>query len=182
MISSSAADARPINCKSNVVPLAITRTNGPWTHTSDDSHIYQLSLVLATATMSFCCFVFFYCAGTYRRGLTCGAPTRRRWFSRLYSSSVSFNEKYVTSFIAKRQSPKTLKKKRSKIICVFLATPLNGGCNTPRDITALHAVPIEEVTGASLSSVSQGGKKKPSSQDWQQHLQQPPCCWRFSAP
>ena len=36
MISSSAADARPINCKSNVVPLAITRTNGPWTHTSDD--------------------------------------------------------------------------------------------------------------------------------------------------
>ena len=52
MISSSAADARPINCKSNVVPLAITRTNGPWTHTSDDSYIYQLSLVLATATKS----------------------------------------------------------------------------------------------------------------------------------
>ena len=46
MISSSAADARPINCKSNVVPLAIiTRTNGPWTHTSDDgSYIYQLHL------------------------------------------------------------------------------------------------------------------------------------------
>ena len=42
MISSSAADARPINCNSNVVPLAITRTNGPWTHTSDDSHIYHV--------------------------------------------------------------------------------------------------------------------------------------------
>ena len=52
MISASAADARPINCKSNVVPLAITRTNGPWTHTSDDSYIYQLPLVLATATIS----------------------------------------------------------------------------------------------------------------------------------
>ena len=53
MISSPpAADARPINCKSNVVPLAITRTNGPWTHTSDHSYIYQLSLVLATATIS----------------------------------------------------------------------------------------------------------------------------------
>ena len=53
MISSSAADARPINCKSNVMPLAITRTNGRWTHTSDDSYIYQLSLVLATATISY---------------------------------------------------------------------------------------------------------------------------------
>ena len=49
----SAADARPVNCKSNVVPLATTRTNGPWTHTSDDSYIYQLSLLLATAVVSF---------------------------------------------------------------------------------------------------------------------------------
>ena len=36
-----------------VVPLAITRTNGPWRHTSDDSYIYQLSLVSATAIVSF---------------------------------------------------------------------------------------------------------------------------------
>ena len=36
------------------VPLAITPTFSPWTHTSDDSYIYQLSLVLATATVSFC--------------------------------------------------------------------------------------------------------------------------------
>ena len=35
------------------VPLAITSTFSPWTHTSDDSYIYQLSLVLATATVSF---------------------------------------------------------------------------------------------------------------------------------
>ena len=32
------------------VPPAITPTFSPWTHTSDDSYIYQLSLVLATAT------------------------------------------------------------------------------------------------------------------------------------
>ena len=35
------------------VPHAITPTSSPWTHTSDDSYIYQLSLVLATATVSF---------------------------------------------------------------------------------------------------------------------------------
>ena len=36
------------------VPFAITPpTFSPWTHTSDDSYIYQLSLVLATATVSF---------------------------------------------------------------------------------------------------------------------------------
>ena len=34
------------------VPLAITRTNGPWTHTSGDSYIYQLSPVLATSIVS----------------------------------------------------------------------------------------------------------------------------------
>ena len=28
-------------------------SNGPWTHTSDDSYIYQLSLVLATVTISY---------------------------------------------------------------------------------------------------------------------------------
>ena len=35
------------------MPLAITPTFSPWTHTSDDSYIYQLSLVLATAIVSF---------------------------------------------------------------------------------------------------------------------------------
>ena len=37
------------------VTLAITPvpTFSPWTHTSDDSYIYQLSLVLATATVFF---------------------------------------------------------------------------------------------------------------------------------
>ena len=32
------------------MPLAITPTFRPCTHTSDDSYIYQLSLVVATAT------------------------------------------------------------------------------------------------------------------------------------
>ena len=35
------------------VALTITPTFSPWTHTSDDSYIYQLSLVLATATVSY---------------------------------------------------------------------------------------------------------------------------------
>ena len=35
-----------------VVPLVIARTNGPWTHTSDDSYVHQLSLGLATAIES----------------------------------------------------------------------------------------------------------------------------------
>ena len=35
------------------VPLAITPTFSPWTYTSDDSYIYQLSLVLTTATVSY---------------------------------------------------------------------------------------------------------------------------------
>ena len=35
------------------VPLAITPTFRPWTYTSDDSYIYQLSLVVSTATVSF---------------------------------------------------------------------------------------------------------------------------------
>ena len=34
------------------VPPAITPTFRPWTHTSDDSYFYQLSLVVATATVS----------------------------------------------------------------------------------------------------------------------------------
>ena len=31
----------------------------PWTHTSDDSYIYQLSLVLATAIVSFLCMILY---------------------------------------------------------------------------------------------------------------------------
>ena len=47
------------------VPLAITPTFSLWTHTSDDSYIYQLSLVLATATVSFQ-FTKFTSAGASR--------------------------------------------------------------------------------------------------------------------
>ena len=36
----------------SLVGGGITRTFRPWTHTSEDSYIYQLSLVVATATVS----------------------------------------------------------------------------------------------------------------------------------
>ena len=38
----------------------------PWTHTSDDSYIYQLSLVVATATVSFI-YLFFLSSSTVVR-------------------------------------------------------------------------------------------------------------------
>ena len=44
----------PTGSLAPAVPVAITPTFSPWTHTSDDRYIYQLSLVLATATVSFC--------------------------------------------------------------------------------------------------------------------------------
>ena len=43
----------PTGSLAPAVPVAITPTFSPWTHTSDDSYIYQLSLVLATAIVSF---------------------------------------------------------------------------------------------------------------------------------
>ena len=43
----------PTGSLAPAVPVAITPTFSPWTHTSDDSHIYQLSLVLATAIVSY---------------------------------------------------------------------------------------------------------------------------------
>ena len=49
----SIAKMSPTGSLPAAVPLAITRTFCPWTHTSDDSYIYQLSLVVATATVSF---------------------------------------------------------------------------------------------------------------------------------
>ena len=49
----SIAKKSPTGSLPPAVTLAITRTFRPWTHTSDDSYIYQLSLVVATATVSF---------------------------------------------------------------------------------------------------------------------------------
>ena len=42
------------------VPLTITPTFRPCTHTSDDSYMYQLSLVVATAAVSFIVIVDTY--------------------------------------------------------------------------------------------------------------------------
>ena len=49
----SIAKKSPTGSLPPAVPLAITPTFRPWTHTSDDSYIYQLSLVVATATASY---------------------------------------------------------------------------------------------------------------------------------
>ena len=46
----SIAKKSPTGSLPPAVPLAITPTFRPWTHTSDDSYMYQLSLVVATAT------------------------------------------------------------------------------------------------------------------------------------
>ena len=43
----------------------MTRTNGPWTHTSDDSYMYQLSLVVAIASISSFEYIYKYDAMTY---------------------------------------------------------------------------------------------------------------------
>ena len=54
----SIAKKSPTGSLPPAVPLAITPTFRPWTHRSDDSYIYQLSLVVATATVSYtsiCC-------------------------------------------------------------------------------------------------------------------------------
>ena len=67
MKSHSAADARPNQLQQKsptgslppAVPLAITPTFRPWTHTSDDSYIYRLSLLVATATVSFLKFPYY---------------------------------------------------------------------------------------------------------------------------
>ena len=47
-------DTRYVLCTRHVC-TTLARTFRPWTHTSDDSYIYQLSLVVATATVSSIC-------------------------------------------------------------------------------------------------------------------------------
>ena len=46
------ANKSPTSSLPPAVPLAITPTISPWTHTSDDIYIYELSLVVAAATLS----------------------------------------------------------------------------------------------------------------------------------
>ena len=51
-MTKSIAKKSPTGSLPPAVPLAITPMFSPWMHTSDDSYIYQLSLVVATATVS----------------------------------------------------------------------------------------------------------------------------------
>ena len=55
----------------------------PWTHTSDGSYVYQLSLVVATATVSFSSMVFgrgdaHLSGGSKLNNLTCGVEKKNR--------------------------------------------------------------------------------------------------------
>ena len=52
-MTNSIAKKNPTGSLPPAVPLAITPTFSLWMHTSDDSYIYQLPLVVATATVSF---------------------------------------------------------------------------------------------------------------------------------
>ena len=51
--SSTIHNKSPTGSPSPAVHLEMTRTNGPWTHTSDDSYMHQLSLVVAIASIYF---------------------------------------------------------------------------------------------------------------------------------
>ena len=63
---------RPTGSLPPAVPFAITQRFRPCTYTSDDSYIYQLSLVLATATVSFLwAFFFIILRSTFVRSCVC---------------------------------------------------------------------------------------------------------------
>ena len=70
------------------MPLAITPTFSPWTHTSDDSYIYQLSLVLATAIVSFSTWElvpFFYFFSTYYTPMEVVPPVGMLVYTAVYT-------------------------------------------------------------------------------------------------
>ena len=85
----SIAKKSPTGSLPPAMPLAITPTVRPWTHTSDDSYIYQLSLVVATATVSFLATraVFFATRGVYTTRVTLMAGLRYRSIPPVCSTS-----------------------------------------------------------------------------------------------
>ena len=87
----SIAKKSPTGSLLPAVPLAITPTFRPWTHTSDDSYIYQLSLVVATATVSFFVHLSSACAPLhfYNYVAFVNCPSKR------YSSSCRYNERQL---------------------------------------------------------------------------------------
>ena len=67
-MTNSIAKKSPTGSLPPAGPLAITPTFNPWRHTSDDSYIYQLSLVVATASVSFLIFSIFFVCGRLNAG------------------------------------------------------------------------------------------------------------------
>ena len=58
----------------------------PWTHTSDDSYIYQLSLVVATATLSF--LVIHTLRVPYGRYILVSSPTKKKSTNSYYDEQL----------------------------------------------------------------------------------------------
>ena len=83
-----------------VAPLAITRTNGPWAHTSDDSYIYHI--YVARFSDSYCifvstaCFCGFYCSHSplQKQGTT-REDTRTRYRELLNARARFSREEYA---------------------------------------------------------------------------------------
>ena len=99
----------------------------PWTQTSDDSYIYQLSLVVATATVSFCVRLFPTKTICFPKSSTCAMTMRR-------ASEASF------SFLGFPRKKKTLHngsyehrvpKKKKKNITVYQGCVCDSGMCDP---------------------------------------------------
>ena len=118
------------------VPLAITPTFSPWTHTSDDSYIYQLSLVLATATVFLSSFFFSFvvlrvpppCSFFVRFVLSsCRFPfvTCIAFFALLFAPLLSLVSDSVKSVLSSRRCPRAPCEPE---VCVFSVRATSISC------------------------------------------------------
>ena len=97
-----------VNQLPNQLQKRVLPTFSPWTHTSDDSYIYQLSLVLATATVSFYLFVSLLLSSLWTScGLRCRPfypPVRAFSFDREY---VGFSIPTASRFSSNVANPRS---------------------------------------------------------------------------
>ena len=135
MKSHPAADARPNQLQQKsptgslppAVPLAVTPTFRPWTHTSDDSYIYQLSLVVATATVSL--------SSRHSRFINLLEINPKQpviWFSCTRLSCQRLFQGNVTRYGRPSSSPGTSKGSIKRIIFARAAR-FDKGCNLTND-------------------------------------------------
>ena len=126
----------PTGSLAPAVPVAITPTFSPWTHTSDDSYIYQLSLVLATATVFLSSFFFSFvvlrvpppCSFFVRFVLSsCRFPfvTCIAFFALLFASLLSLVSDSVKSVLSSRRCPRAPCEPE---VCVFSVRATSISC------------------------------------------------------